>query len=387
MNERIETSVLIVEPSPLNVRAIEQALAGHHVSLTVTVTVTAEGGLSDRAVADNGAPSLLILGHSPPDLDGLGELAILKAGSPSCELPVVVILGAVDPAARHEAYALGAVECIAGPAASIDPVELSRRLGHQVELCRVRAELEATQEAVRVAHRTKSEFLAGISHELRTPLNAINGFSEVLEEQQFGPLNERQRRYVGHILSSGRHLLALINDLLDLAKVESGKMELDLTEFDIKSVLERGRVMVKQIALKHNIRLELQVPDDVVRTSLSGDRRKLMQVVFNLLANAVKFTPDGGRIVVEARDESDWVVVSVSDTGIGVAEMDQERIFHEFEQVDSSLGRRRRGTGLGLALCRKILALHGGRIWVESAGDGQGSRFAFTVPRRQPARS
>jgi signal transduction histidine kinase len=219
-----------------------------------------------------------------------------------------------------------------------------------------------------------------MSHELRTPLNAIIGFSEVLLERMFGELNEKQDEYLNDILSSGRHLLALINEILDLSKVEAGRMELDLGTFSLPQALEHGLTMVREQATRRGVALTLAIGPDV--DAIEADERKVKQVLFNLLSNAVKFTPDGGRVDVQARQAGDgWAEVAVSDTGIGIAPEDQERIFDEFHQAGAG---HQQGTGLGLALARRFVELHGGRIGVASR-PGEGSTFTFTLPLRQPA--
>jgi signal transduction histidine kinase len=200
--------------------------------------------------------------------------------------------------------------------------------------------LQAASDAAKAANRAKSEFLSSMSHELRTPLNAIIGFSEVLQDQHFGALNEKQSRQINHILSSGRHLLSLINDILDLAKVESGKMELELSPVRIAELIESSLVMIKEKALKHQLQLQEDLAPEVADLTIPADERKLKQIMFNLLSNAAKFTPDGGEIKVVAMREAGDLVVSVSDTGIGIAPEDQERIFGAFEQVDSSYTRQ-----------------------------------------------
>jgi signal transduction histidine kinase/DNA-binding response OmpR family regulator len=244
-------------------------------------------------------------------------------------------------------------------------------------LNRMNDELGRLYHDLEAASRHKSDFLATMSHELRTPLNAVIGFSEVLLERMFGDLNDKQAEYLDDILSSGRHLLSLINDILDLSKVEAGKMELDLSAFSLESALENGVTMVRERAALHNIVLHLDVAPDA--SSLEADERKVKQVVFNLLSNAVKFTPDGGRIDVTARRLGDEVQVAVSDTGVGIDPADQALIFEEFRQVGP-----REGTGLGLALAQKFIDLHGGRLWVESAL-GAGSTFTFSLPMRHPS--
>ena len=227
------------------------------------------------------------------------------------------------------------------------------------------------------ANQHKSEFLANMSHELRTPLNAVIGFSEVLLERMFGDLNPKQDEYLQDILSSGRHLLSLINDILDLSKIEAGRMELELTTFDLPVALDNALTLVRERATRHGIRLDLAVDDRV--GAVVGDERKIKQVILNLLSNAVKFTPEGGRVTVRALPAGDAVEVAVSDTGIGIAPEDREAIFEEFRQVGSDYARKREGTGLGLTLARKFVELHGGTIRVESEV-GRGSTFTVALP-------
>jgi two-component system, NtrC family, sensor kinase len=238
-------------------------------------------------------------------------------------------------------------------------------------------DLATAKEQLEVANQHKSEFLANMSHELRTPLNAIIGFSEVLSERLFGELNPKQDRYVQHILASGRHLLGLINDILDLSKIEAGRMELEPSAFLLPAALEGSLVMVREQAIRHNIALTLVVSPEV--GEVAADERKIKQIMFNLLSNAVKFTPDGGRITVSASRSNDDISVAVSDTGIGIASADQERIFGEFQQVGRAVTHSSEGTGLGLALTRRFVELHGGKLCVKST-PGQGSIFTFTIP-------
>ena len=228
------------------------------------------------------------------------------------------------------------------------------------------------------ASRHKSEFLANMSHELRTPLNAVIGFSEVLQERLFGDLNDKQAEYVADILTSGRHLLTLINDILDLSKVEAGRMELQVSTFAISDVLDNAVALARERATRQGISLGLKV--DPSAGALDADERKIKQVLFNLLANALKFTARGGHVDVLARGDLDEVLVSVRDDGIGIAAAHQARIFEEFQQVGPS--QLQEGTGLGLALSRRFVELHGGRLRVESE-PGRGSTFTFTVPRAQ----
>jgi signal transduction histidine kinase len=300
-------------------------------------------------------------------------------------------------------------------------------------------ELEMEKDRAERASRAKSEFLAHMSHELRTPLNHIIGFTEMVTDERFGTLNSAQQEFLNDVLGSGRHLLSLINDVLDISKVEAGKMELELARVNITALLDSSLVMVREKAMKHGIRLVSDYAPSVRDPALHGevsdhevlpvrgegpndkssnhergqlpgtiqaDERKLKQVMYNLLSNAVKFTPDGGEVRLTARllNRSDamacsggrlkrsggsndsgekWLCVSVTDTGIGIRPEDQDRIFAPFEQADSSASRAYDGTGLGLSLTMRFVELHGGVVWVESEGEGRGSRFTFVIPITQ----
>jgi signal transduction histidine kinase len=246
-----------------------------------------------------------------------------------------------------------------------------------IQNARLFREIEDKSGQLEAANRHKSEFLANMSHELRTPLNAIIGFSEVLLEHMFGELNEKQDEYVDDVLSSGRHLLSLINDILDLSKVEAGRMELELAQFDLPLAVENTITLMRERASRHGISLHREV--DKRLGDFVGDERKIKQILLNLLSNAVKFTPEGGRVEVKAVMVDGSVEISVSDTGIGIAPEDQEKIFEEFRQVGADYAQKREGTGLGLTLTKKFVEMHGGKIWVESE-QGKGSTFKFTLP-------
>jgi signal transduction histidine kinase len=240
-------------------------------------------------------------------------------------------------------------------------------------------EIEDKSRQLETASRHKSEFLANMSHELRTPLNAIIGFSEVLQERMFGELNEKQDEYIQDILSSGRHLLSLINDILDLSKIEAGRMELELSKFDLPLAIENALTLMHERAARYSIKLERIVDGHL--GELVGDERKIKQVLLNLLSNAVKFTAEGGKIQLRAMLGDESAIISVTDTGIGIAPEDQGMIFEEFRQVGGDYAQKREGTGLGLTLTKKFVEMHGGKIWVESK-PGKGSTFTFTLPIR-----
>ena len=257
----------------------------------------------------------------------------------------------------------------------------------------------------------KSEFLANMSHELRTPLNHMIGFTELVVDQKFGKLNQTQREYLNDALHSSKYLFALINDILDLKRLETGKLELVMSEIDMKSFLEDSLTMIRERALNHGIQVSINI--DSAPTTLRADQPKLQQVIYNLLSNAAKFTSDGGVVTISARRvelysrrvylndgaQIVWTIQDreppemsaefesrlcvefmIVDNGIGIKPADRERIFKRFEQADGSSRKKFQGTGLGLSLSKRYVELHGGRIWAESDGEGRGSTFKFVIP-------
>ena len=244
-------------------------------------------------------------------------------------------------------------------------------------------ELELAKAVAEKTSLTKSDFLANMSHELRTPLNSVIGFSEVLQDQLFGPINPKQQEYVSNIITSGRHLLSLINDILDLSKVESGKMGLDLNTFPLRESLDASMNILRERALKGGLEFQLDLAPEA-EVLIMADQRKLKQIIFNLLSNAVKFTPRGGTVELSAVRDGDFIEITVADSGIGIREEDLPKLFQAFTQLESVYTKGFEGTGLGLALTRQLVEMHGGRIWVKSAF-GAGSRFSFTLPISQAA--
>ena len=258
----------------------------------------------------------------------------------------------------------------------------ARQAAIAIDNVRLFREIDDKSRELEIANKHKSAFLASMSHELRTPLNAIIGFSEVLLARLFGELNEKQDDYLKDIYTSGRHLLSLINDVLDLSKVEAGRMDLEAAEFHLPTALSDAMTLIRERATNHGITLGLAVAPEL--GTIVADERKFKQILLNLLSNAVKFTPDGGRVDVTAAGAENGVLVAVKDTGIGIAAEDQEAVFEEFRQVGNDYTSKQEGTGLGLALTRRFVELHGGRIWVESL-PGQGSTFSFIIPDRAGA--
>jgi len=263
---------------------------------------------------------------------------------------------------------------------SIEDITERREIQNGLEIAHevlkgLAAELKRTTQA-------KSDFLANMSHELRTPLNSINGFSEILFEETFGPLNERQKKYVSNVLVSGNHLLLLINQILDMAKVETGKMRLAISVLPLKKLLNEIALLVSDMVSKKNILMEIDIAEDL--PDIEADELKVKEIIYNLLSNAMKFTPEGGKLGIRAKALCSDVEVVVWDNGIGVAIENRENVFKEFFRVDTPFSRLTEGTGLGLPLSKKLVELHFGKLSLESEGLDKGTSVRFTLPIQSP---
>jgi signal transduction histidine kinase len=245
-----------------------------------------------------------------------------------------------------------------------------------IENVRLFDEIQEKSRQLAEASQHKSQFLANMSHELRTPLNAILGYTELILDNIYGNTPDKMREVLERIERNGRHLLGLINDVLDLSKIEAGQLVLALGDYSLKNVVQTVFSTVEALAKEKNLAFKVEMPPDMPNGH--GDERRLIQVPLNLVGNAIKFT-DEGEIVIKASNANGSFEVAVRDTGPGISERDQAKLFQQFQQADNSITRKKGGTGLGLAISKRIIEMHGGRIWVESRA-GQGSTFAFTLP-------
>ncbi len=408
MDASTKVNLLLVDDRPENLLALEAILEPLGQNL-----IRARSGMEalKRLLTEDFA--LILMDVMMPGMDGFETATLIKEREKSRHIPIIFVT-AISKEERYvfRGYSAGAVDYIAKPfdpdilrskvTVFVDLFNKSEQIKEQAERLRLSeqreaqrerlereyelrerhmAELVVAKEEAERANRAKSDFISGVSHELRTPLNAIIGFSKLLLNPRVGPLNEDQGAYLRDIVGSAEHLLALINDILDLSKIEAGKMTLAPAPFSLAEVLEHSLTVVREKARQHSLRLETEIAPDVAALgTIVADQRKIKQVLYNLLSNAVKFTPDGGSVALAAvRDGPAHVIISVRDTGIGIPPEDQGRIFGAFEQVDSSYARQKQGTGLGLALTRRLVELHGGDIRVESVV-GQGSTFHVRLP-------
>jgi len=321
-----------------------------------------------------------------PDVGGMEILEVAKEINP--DAAVIMITGYASIETAVDAVNQGAYAYFVKP---LNPDEIKTTIANVLRQQRLSREnkrlveslqcsnklLNEANEKLKKVTQTKSDFLAHMSHELRTPLNIVIGFSELMLDETPGKINEEQRQCLDDILSSGNQLLNLINDILDLSKVESGKMELKLRDIIIANIMKSLKSAVMPMLLPKKQDLEIDIEEGI--PPVYADKSKVEQVLLNLLNNATKFTSDGGKLKIEVARNNDWCQISVIDDGIGIREDDYERIFESFNQLTNPLVAEQGGTGLGLTIARQIIERHGGRIWVESEY-GKGSRFSFTIP-------
>ncbi|MDQ2943097.1 MAG: hybrid sensor histidine kinase/response regulator [Candidatus Dormibacteraeota bacterium] len=363
----MSSRVLIVDDSEDDVEMLSRFLA----SEDTVVRGLMDSQQAERVFAEF-EPDIVLLDLHMQQPDGLEILRRLRdARSRLGFLPVVVLTGDVGQAARNDALNLGADDFLTKP---LDRQEVVLRVRNLLATRRLHVELAR-------AYRHKSEFLASMSHELRTQLSSVIGFSELLLSDTAGKFDEARRRtFLTQINSSGRYLLDLTSDILDLAKIEAGHVVLRIENVVIADITRSVLSTMEPLAAKKTIRLEA---DSGPAGQVPADPGKLKQMLINLVSNAVKFTPAGGCVTISAQRLADAVEISVSDTGIGISEADREHLFEEFRQFDSELGREARGTGLGLALTKRFVELHGGQIRIVSEV-GKGSVFTLSLPLETP---
>jgi two-component system, sensor histidine kinase len=386
-----KVNILLVDDVPANLLALEATLEGLGHNL-----VCARSGPEALKLLLAGEYAVILLDVEMPGMDGFETASFIRSREQTRHTPIIFLTAAqVSNAQIFRGYAVGAVDYMLKPlvpeilrckvtsfADLAWKTQLVERQARELERA-LRVEKQQAEELelerLRVEHqsRAKSIFLAGMSHELRTPLNAIIGFSELLNIGAAGPLNERQQEFVGHVLTSGRHLLTLVNEVLDLSKVEAGRMSLDREWTKIGPLVQAVRGVLAPLAAKQGLDLCIEVPADL--PEVLCDPVRVKQVFYNLLSNGIKFTPAGGRVLLVASSNGPFVDIAVTDTGIGIEEKDLPRLFREFEQLTPASGTKPEGTGLGLALTRRLLALHGGTISVQSRV-GTGSTFTAHLP-------
>ncbi len=360
------------------------------------ISILAENGLSALAKIREQPPDLILLDIMMPEMDGYEVLSHLKDSASWSHIPVIMISAIDDMKSIIRCIEKGADDYLTKP---FNPVLLKARIGSCLMKKRLHdqeeqyrhllekkvqektSDLQRTNIALEKANRLKSEFLATMSHELRTPLNAIIGFAEVLRDELVGPINDEQKECVADIQSSGKHLLGIINNVLDISKIETGKLELKYEEICVKKALDEVLNTVSEIANKKNVSIKNTIQFDI--PTLVADQLKLKQILFNLLSNAIKFNHENGFVCIDTTLKDHYIQFAIADTGIGIKQEDREKIFEAFRQVDSSLARNYEGIGLGLALTKRLVELHGGDIWVESFY-GKGSTFTFILPLHPP---
>jgi len=411
--------ILLVEDSPTQQEKLKYLLTQHHYRVT-----TANNGTQALALLSAHKPALVISDVVMPEMDGYAFCKRFKSDKSNQSIPVIILSSLSDSEDVLEGLACGADYFITKPydddylisgirqilankdlretkhmsvgvevtfagkkrLITADPQQIISLLLSTYEAAVIRnTELLQTQEALNTltaelknTAQIKTEFLSNMSHELRTPLNSINGFSEMLYDEIFGLLNEKQKQYVNNISTSGKHLLLLINQMLDMAKVEAGKMKLELSSLPMKSLLKDISLLMADMISKSKLQMVLEITEDL--PNIEADELRVKEILYNLLSNAVKFTPEGGKIGMRAKKSDSVIEIVVWDTGVGIASENMGKIFEGFFRVDTPYSRVTEGTGLGLPLSKKLVELHGGTFSVESEGLKKGTRVRFTLP-------
>ena len=387
--EDAKLNILLVDDVPANLLALEAMLEDLGENL-----IRANNGTEALRLLLDREFAVILLDVEMPGMDGFETASFIRARQHTRDTPIIFLTAAQRSLEQmNRGYALGAVDYLLKP---LQPEILRWKVAVFVELARKNrlvkaqarelqlknAELQEARLRAEEESRAKSRFLAGMSHELRTPLNAIIGFSDLMLQDAAGPLNERQQEFMNHVLASGRHLLSLINDVLDLSKVQAGRMELRREWVPMGPLIDGVRGGLEPLAARQEVELAIEVAADL--PEMHVDPLRIKQVLYNLLSNGLKFTGRGGRVVLTARVDPPWLRLEVSDTGIGIKAEDLPRLFREFEQVTPVEGTKPEGTGLGLALTRRLLAMHGGTIEVHSRPQ-EGSTFVALLPLEAPA--
>nr|WP_290666259.1 ATP-binding protein [Ardenticatena sp.] len=387
--------ILYVEDNPANKMLVRRVLEAQGYEV-----IEADDGLSGIRKAQEVRPDLILMDINLPGMDGYEAATKIKSIEALRHVPIVALTANVMQGDRErslaagcdgylpkpididqlieqvEAFLAGKREEVSADERAIYLEEHTRRLVDKLEAKVV--ELEKANAELRELDRLKSEFVSTVSHELRTPLNIIIGHAELLHDELFGELNEHQKRYVGNILRSARHLLDLVEDILDLSKIESGRMDLRLEPFDVREAISEVCVLLEDMAKSKGVELRINLHPDLQR--IVADRLRFKQIIYNLVSNGIKFTPEGGYVEVRGRQlPNGWYQFEVEDTGIGIPKEHFDTIFERFRQLDSSASRAWEGTGLGLTLTREFVRLHGGKIEVDSTV-GQGTTFTVLLP-------
>jgi signal transduction histidine kinase len=366
--------ILVVDDEPDLEALVVQKFRHQIRDGIVTFTFARDGVQALATLKAHGGIDLVITDINMPRMDGLSLLQKLQEREEKISTVIVSAYG--DMANIRTAMNRGAFDFLTKPIDFVDfETTIAKTIRH-IEVLREARRRQAENELLESASQNKSRFLANMSHELRTPLNAILGYTELILDKVYGETPAKMREVLERVERNGRHLLGLINDVLDLSKIEAGQLTLSLDDYSMQEVIANVQSAVEALAREKDITLKVELQPNLPLAH--GDPRKLTQVLLNLVGNAIKFT-DQGEVAIGATADHGSITVSVRDTGPGISRSDQAKIFEEFQQTDSSIAREKGGTGLGLTTSKRIVELHGGRIWVESS-PGQGSKFSFMLP-------